>query len=89
MRQKTIVGLIMAAGAALMIAVGGWVMALIVLVLICFGGTPPCHVADVGRHDCLNSADAAYRHENDSAGHYGHLPDDDDLRHFPLRTEAG
>ena len=34
MRQKTIVGLIMAAGAALMIAVGGWVMALIVLVLI-------------------------------------------------------
>ena len=37
MRQKTIVGLIMAAGAALMIAVGGWVMALIVLVLICFG----------------------------------------------------
>ena len=33
MRQKTIVGLIMAAGAALMIAVGGWVMALIVLVL--------------------------------------------------------
>ena len=80
MRQKTIVGLIMAAGAALMIAVGGWVMALIVLVLICF---------DVGWHDCLNSADAAYRHENDSAGHYGHLPDDDDLRHFPLRTEAG
>ena len=40
MRQKTIVGLIMAAGAALMIAVGGWVMALIVLVLICFGDVP-------------------------------------------------
>ena len=34
MRQKTIVGLIMAAGATLMVAVGGWVMALIVLVLI-------------------------------------------------------
>ena len=99
MRQKTIVGLIMAAGAALMIAVGGWVMALIVLVLICFGVQEEFHalaqaghrpvVADVGRHDCLNSADAAYRHENDSAGHYGHLPDDDDLRHLPLRTEAG
>ena len=43
MRQKTIVGLIMAAGAALMIAVGGWVMALIVLVLICF---------EIGRASC-------------------------------------
>ena len=95
MRQKTIVGLIMAAGAALMIAVGGWVMALIVLVLICFGVQEEFHaLAQAGHRPVawptwVGMIDAAYRHENDSAGHYGHLPDDDDLRHFPLRTEAG
>ena len=99
MRQKTIVGLIMAAGAALMIAVGGWVMALIVLVLICFGVQEEFHaLAQAGHRPVawptwvgmiVSIPDAAYRHENDSASHYGHLPDDDDLRHFPLRTEAG
>lgn len=50
MRQKTIVGLIMAAGAALMIAVGGWVMALIVLVLICFGVQEEFHALAQAGH---------------------------------------
>ena len=50
MRQKTIVGLIMAAGAALMIAVGGWFMALIVLVLICFGVQEEFHALAQAGH---------------------------------------
>ena len=57
MRQKTIVGLIMAAGAALMIAVGGWVMALIVLVLICFGVQEEFHAqANQHQHDQIGRA---------------------------------
>ena len=50
MRQKTIVGLIMAAGATLMVAVGGWVMALIVLVLICFGVQEEFHALAQAGH---------------------------------------
>lgn len=100
MRQKTIVGLIMAAGAALMIAVGGWVMALIVLVLICFGVQEEFHALAQAGHRPVAwptwvgmivsiPLTLLIGTKNDSAGHYGHLPDDDDLRHFPLRTEAG
>ncbi len=50
MNQKTVVGLLLALAAALVVLLGGWVLALVVMVVVCFGVQEEFHALTQAGH---------------------------------------